>query len=342
MLMTTASAPAKQPIPVIDTDWRQQLRDAIRQPDELLRELGLEHSADFAALAKAHSLFRTLVPQAFLQRMQPGNTNDPLLRQVLPSPQEHQITAGFSSDPVADNAHSPVPGIIHKYHGRVLLITTGSCAVNCRYCFRREFNYADQQITGSRWQQCLNYIATNTDITEVIFSGGDPLIISTAKLQAMTNALQQLEHLKRLRLHTRLPIVIPDRVTPELIEWITALKLPLTLVLHINHANEIDSALAHRCQQLREAGCILLNQSVLLKDVNDNTASLVALSETLFNTGILPYYLNLLDRVNGAAHFLINDKTAKAIHVEMRQLLPGYLVPRLVRDDGSSISKLQM
>ena len=325
-----------------DNGWQQQLREAYREPLPLLEQLQLDSPEPLAKKAAAQSRFKMLVPRAFVERMRVGNYDDPLLRQVLPLGDECIEMDGFNKDPVADHENMPVPGIIHKYSGRILLILTGSCAVNCRYCFRREFDYQQQQITPSRWQACRDYINLDKSITEIIFSGGDPLMLRTSKLQKISNDLQEIPHIKRIRIHTRLPVVLPDRVNDNLCEWLNHIKYPVTIVLHINHAQEIDSNLTNACVKLRASGCQLLNQAVLLRGVNDSAKAQIALSEHLHEIKVLPYYLNLLDQVEGAAHFRVDDAVMMKIYSEMRQQLPGYLLPRLVRDDGNLVAKRQV
>ena len=310
--------------------WQQLWREAITQPRELLGMLGLEELA--AELPENDAGFALRVPRGFAARMVHGDACDPLLRQVLPIRAELDRTPGFLMDAVGDLDARVAHGVLHKYAGRALLIATGSCAVNCRYCFRRHFPYAQQSAAANRWREAVARIGADTSIEEVILSGGDPLSLSTAKLDELTTALQPLAHIKRLRIHTRLPIVLPERVDAELLGWLRHLPWPAALVLHANHANELDVNVAQACRALRASGVSLLNQSVLLKGVNDDEHVLCALSERLFACGVLPYYLHQLDRVAGAAHFAVDDERARLLIERLRGRLAGYLVPRLVRE----------
>lgn len=312
-------------------DWQTQMQQAVSDPLQLLQRLGLESLLPELS-ASAASQFRLRVPLAYVSRMQHGDSNDPLLRQVLPLTAEMQDVAGFSDDPIADQAHLRVPGLIHKYHGRVLLICTGSCAINCRYCFRRAFPYNDNSISPQHLQAALQYIAADASIHEVILSGGDPLSLANHKLVQLGAALLAIGHVRQLRVHTRLPVVLPDRVDSGLCDWLQTLSQPAVVVLHCNHAREIDASVRAACQRLRATGAMLLNQAVLLRGVNDSCADQIELAHALLGCGVLPYYLHQLDRVSGAAHFLVPDDRAKSIHAGMRAALPGYLLPRLVRD----------
>lgn len=311
-------------------DWRQALREAITDPAELLAALDL--SALAARLPADQAGFPMKVPRGFAARMRRGDAHDPLLRQVLPLDDELRRVEGFGIDAVGDLASRGATGVLHKYAGRVLLIATGSCAVHCRYCFRRHFPYAEETAARERWTPALDYIGADRSITEVILSGGDPLSLATSKLAELSAALSRISHIRRLRIHSRLPIVLPERVDPELLGWLSALPWPTTIVLHANHGNELDAAVASACQRLRSAGVPLLNQAVLLRGVNDTAEALQALSERLFELGVLPYYLHLLDRVHGSAHFEVADQPAQALLQQLRERLPGYLVPRLVRE----------
>jgi len=235
-----------------------------------------------------------------------------------------------------------VPGVLHKYHGRVLLMATGACAVHCRYCFRRHFPYAEANPVVDRWRQALDYIAGDDSIAEVILSGGDPLSMSDRRLADLTRRLDAIPHLRRLRLHTRLPIVLPERVNDELLDWLGATRLKTAVVVHANHANEIDSSVIAALSRLKASGAELLNQSVLLRGVNDSTEALMALSEKLFEAGVLPYYLHLLDKVQGAAHFEVEETAARCLMAELSRQVPGYLVPRLVREIPGAPGKVFM
>jgi len=318
--------------------WQDALKDLIRTPEALFQALELDTALLPAALTAAQS-FELRVPRAFVARMRKRDINDPLLRQVLPLGQEMLAEPGYSEDPLAEAASNPHPGLIHKYHGRVLLIVTGSCAINCRYCFRRHFPYADNRPGRADWQQALDYIRADNSIHEVIFSGGDPLNAPDSQLAWLVKQLEGIDHLTRLRIHTRLPIVIPSRITDDCLGWLTNNRFATSVVIHSNHANELDTEVGHALARLREAGVALLNQTVLLKGINDNTDTLVTLSERLFALGVLPYYLHLLDKVAGAAHFAIPLEQARALHQQLRHRLSGYLVPKLVQELPGQASK---
>jgi EF-P beta-lysylation protein EpmB len=311
--------------------WQQLWREAVTDPLELLDLLDLGHLAA-GLLPMADTGFALRVPRGFVARMRRGDPRDPLLLQVLPQAAELHAVPGFSSDAVGDLAARSAHGVLHKYQGRALLIATGSCAVNCRYCFRRHFPYAEQTAAAHRWHEAVTYIRDDASIEEAILSGGDPLSLSTPKLAEVTDALAPIPHLRRLRIHTRLPVVLPERVDDELLAWLRHLPWPVAVVLHANHANEIDAGVAQACARLRAAGANLLNQSVLLRGVNDTGDALAALSERLYACGVIPYYLHQLDRVAGAAHFAVDDAQARSLVEGLRGRLSGYLVPRLVRE----------
>jgi len=312
-------------------DWRRQWRESIRDPRELLAALGLEAHAGRISDAAA-AAFPLRVPRAFLARMRHGDPDDPLLRQVLPLRDEEALVPGFSFDAVGDFQARAGAGLLHKYQGRALLVTTGSCAVNCRYCFRRHFPYGEENAGADRWASAIEYLRADPSITEVLLSGGDPLSLSNERLRELGDALRTVPQLRRLRLHTRLPVVMPARVDATLVEWVGSLPWPVTVVLHANHANEFDAEVDAACARLRSAGATLLNQAVLLRGVNDSVEALAQLSERGFEGGVLPYYLHQLDRVQGAAHFEVPDEIALELHAGLAARLPGYLVPRLVRE----------
>ncbi|EIX9035891.1 EF-P beta-lysylation protein EpmB [Klebsiella oxytoca] len=319
-------------------DWLTQLADVVTSPDELLQLLNVDADANLLAGRDAKRLFALRVPRAFIARMEPGNPNDPLLRQVLTSQEEFIHAPGYSTDPLEEQ-HSVVPGLLHKYSNRALLLVKGGCAVNCRYCFRRHFPYAENQGTKRNWQKAMEYIAAHPELDEIIFSGGDPLMAKDHELDWLLTQLESIPHIKRLRIHSRLPIVIPARITDTLVARISASSLQVLLVNHINHANEIDTAFRRAMKSLRMAGVTLLNQSVLLRGVNDNARTLADLSNGLFDAGVMPYYLHVLDRVQGAAHFMVSDEEARAIMRELLTLVSGYLVPKLAREIGGEPSK---
>ena len=319
-------------------DWLTQLADVVTSPDELLHLLNVDADANLLAGRDAKRLFALRVPRAFIARMEPGNPNDPLLRQVLTSKEEFINAPGFSTDPLEEQ-HSVVPGLLHKYSNRALLLVKGGCAVNCRYCFRRHFPYAENQGNKRNWQQALEYISAHPQLDEIIFSGGDPLMAKDHELDWLLTQLESIPHIKRLRIHSRLPIVIPARITDTLVARIAASSLQVLLVNHVNHANEIDAAFRTSMRKLRMAGVTLLNQSVLLRGVNDNANTLADLSNALFDAGVMPYYLHVLDKVQGAAHFMVSDEEARAIVRELLTLVSGYLVPKLAREIGGEPSK---
>lgn len=281
-----------------------------------------------------------MVPRGFASRMRPGDPADPLLRQVLPLDAEGSNPPGFGADPVGDLHSRAGAGLLHKYHGRLLLITTGACAIHCRYCFRREFPYSAQHAGTDGWRSAVDYLRDHADIEEVILSGGDPLMLDTRRLAELTSRLAEISHIKRLRLHTRLPVVLPERIDEELLNWLADLPWHVVLVIHANHGREFDHAVRHALSELRTRGVHLLNQAVLLKGVNDNPDALIGLMKHGFDAGVLPYYLHLLDRVNGSAHFEVSERRAKALMDTLREKLPGYLVPRLVREIAGMPYKL--
>ena len=318
--------------------WQQAWREAVRDPRELLALLGLQR-AGLAISDAAAAQFPLRVPRGFVSRMRHGDPADALLRQVLPLDDEMNPVPGFSTDAVGDGAARAGRGVIRKYRGRALLVATGSCAINCRYCFRRHFPYAEETAAASGWREAVAAIAADPGIDEVILSGGDPLSLATSKLAELTGALAAIPHLRRLRIHSRLPVVLPERIDDDLLAWLAGLPWPVTVVLHANHANEFDAAVDGAMARLRAAGATLLNQAVLLRGVNDSEDALAELSERGFQAGVLPYYLHQLDRVDGAAHFEVPDARALALHAALRERLSGFLVPRLVREVAGDASK---
>jgi EF-P beta-lysylation protein EpmB len=310
--------------------WRELWREAITDAGELLAAVGLAGRPDL--LPPDDAGFPLRVPRGFVARMRPGDPNDPLLLQVLPRRAEHDTAEGFTVDAVGDMAAKAGHGLLHKYDGRALLIASGSCAVNCRYCFRRHFPYGEEIAAAAQWRDALAHVRADTSIREIILSGGDPLALATHKLAELTRGLADLPHVIRLRIHTRLPVVLPERVDAEFTDWLAHLPLQKVVVLHANHANEFDDTVDAACARLRDAGATLLNQSVLLHGVNDDADALVSLSERSFAAGVLPYYLHQLDKVAGAAHFEVDDAHALRLIDSLRGRLPGYLVPKLVRE----------
>ena len=327
--LTRQPTAASSPRPL--ASWQADFAAAVTDPAELASLLGLPESW-VAPAREAARMFPMRVPRSFVARMRRGDPTDPLLRQVLPVAEELEHTAGRSSDPLQEADARRAPGLLHKYRGRALLIATGACAMHCRYCFRREFPYEDQQSDTGRWHDALAALAADPSIEELILSGGDPLSLGDARLQSLSRALADIPQLRSLRLHTRNAVVLPSRVDDGLVEWIKGLPWRVTVVLHVNHAQELEGDAVEAIARLRSTGALLLNQSVLLRGVNDDAATLVALSKRLHELGVLPYYLHLTDAVNGTAHFDVDELRGRAIVDALARALPGYLVPRLVRE----------
>ncbi len=319
--------------------WQEAIANAFVSPEALVDYLELDRSLLPAAHAAARR-FGLRVPREFVDRMERGNPQDPLLLQVLPIGAELELRHGFVLDPVGDLAATPAAGILHKYHGRALLITTGACAVNCRYCFRRHFPYQDLSAHLDRWQSALDYLGRDTSIKEVILSGGDPMMITDSRLAELLRALEAIPHLTRLRIHTRMPIIVPQRVTEDILDELRRTRLNTVIVVHCNHARELTRQVCQALKKLEACGARLLNQSVLLKGVNDELETQIQLCESLFDAHVLPYYLHLLDPVQGAAHFNVNKKEAQLLCRLLRQQLPGYLVPQLVYEKAGERSKI--
>ena len=320
--------------------WQRELAEGITDPRELLAALGLPVALAEAA-ERAAGTFSMRVTRSLLSRMRHGDANDPLLRQVLPLGEELLETPGFVPDPLEEGAARRSASLLHKYSGRALIITTEACAVHCRYCFRREFPYSsDAGETGGRWSGALAIIAGDPSIEEVILSGGDPLSLGDARLTQLTDAIAAIPHVRRLRVHTRQPVMLPSRVDAGLLAWLSGIRLPVVMVLHVNHPNEIDEDVRDACAALRGAGVTLLNQSVLLRGVNDDLGTLQRLSRALADTGVMPYYLHLPDRVRGTAHFDVEEAEALRLVAGLSSTLSGYLVPRLVREVPGAASKV--
>lgn len=318
----------------VETHWQKELANCFTNLESLLNYLQIntqELAINVSQHSRARKLFAMRVPRPFADLMQIGNWHDPLLQQVLPQLAEFIEKPGFVSDPLQEQ-NNPHTGLIHKYKSRILLIVRGGCAVNCRYCFRRHFPYQENHLSSSEYQEVINYIQVDKQLNEVIFSGGDPLMAKDQHLAALAKQIDNIEHIKRLRIHTRLPVVIPSRINAEFLSWIAALSVKPIIVLHINHANEVSQALKEKCALLIQAGVTLLNQSVLLKGINDNADALEDLSEALFSAHIMPYYLHMFDPVKGASHFDVDNTQAKLIMAELIKRLPGFLLPKLVRE----------
>ncbi len=320
------------------SNWQQLLKQGINNTPELLSLLQLT-SADIADALLTPQPFKMRVPLGFVSRMQIGNPNDPLLRQVLPIVAEQASVSGYTLDPLQEAVSNPIPGLLQKYKSRVLLTISGACAINCRYCFRRHFPYSDNNPGMQGWAAAINYISERPDITEVIFSGGDPLTAPDTFLASLAEKIAHIPHVTTLRIHTRMPIVLPERINDEFLAWFTQSRLKPVLVTHCNHPQEIDASVMQAAKRLQQAGVLLLNQSVLLKGINDDAAILAALSNKLFECHILPYYLNLLDKVEGTSHFDLPQTEAIALHQALAALLPGYLVPKLIQEIPDRPSK---
>ena len=318
--------------------WQEEMQQLITDPAELLRCLELPDSLRPQA-QQAAALFPLRVPRSFVNKMRPGDLSDPLLQQVLPLGKELEMPVGFVEDPLQEASANQRKGIIHKYQGRVLLTVAPSCAINCRYCFRRHFPYQENNLSRNEWLGVFDVIRADTTIHEVIFSGGDPLVSSDKQLAWMVGEIEKIPHIRRIRFHTRLPVVIAQRIDESFIAWLAKVKLPLVFVLHINHAAEIDHALESAIAKLRLLGVQVLNQTVLLRGINDSIDVQVDLCEKLFASGVLPYYIHLLDKVTGAAHFDCSRNEALGLHQQMQLSLPGYLVPKLVCEEPSKGSK---
>ncbi|WP_437186401.1 EF-P beta-lysylation protein EpmB [Planctomicrobium sp. SH668] len=328
-------------VPGRNRDWQKSLANAIRDLPTLLESLGLS-SEVLPEFLDAESEFPLLVPESYQQRMEKGNFHDPLLMQVLPMAVENQQVIGFDHDPVGDDASRAAPGLLHKYHGRALLIAHGSCAIHCRYCFRRHFPYDQEPHSWESWQQALNVIRDDESLHEILLSGGDPLILSDRRLKQLIEALADIPHLRRLRIHSRLPIVLPERMTPELIALLTSTRLRTIFVVHANHARELEQDCAIALQSMVQSGMTVLNQAVLLKGVNDHVDALAELCERSVDLGVIPYYLHQLDRVQGAAHFEVPVETGRELIAALRSRLPGYAVPRYVWEEPGAPSKMPL
>jgi EF-P beta-lysylation protein EpmB len=321
----------------LHTSWQKELANVITDPKTLLEMVNISPK-NYQQHFTARKLFPVRVPRPLISRIRKGDINDPILKQVMPLDLEFSITDGYSQDPLEEH-DTVAPGLLHKYKHRVLMMVKTGCAINCRYCFRRHFPYADNSPNKVRWQQALSYIQNHSQINEIIFSGGDPLMASDEHLLWLINEIEQISHVKRLRIHTRLPIVIPQRITSALVNALAKTRLKPTIVFHINHANEIDNQVIQAIEPLINARIPLFNQSVLLKGINDNANILATLSEELFDIGIQPYYLHLFDKVQGVAHFDLTEAEAKKITLELMAILPGYLMPKLVREIAGEANK---
>lgn len=322
--------------------WQEELANGFKNPQELLDYLGLD-AASVNLSEAAHQAFNTRVPRGFAAKMRAGDINDPLLMQVLPISNEMLDIPGYSKDPLLEiGENNPIEGLLHKYPSRVLLTLTRGCAVHCRYCFRRHFDYQNNTPGKSGLPAMLDYIRANPAIKEVILSGGDPLLLPDDSLKIIIEQIAALDSVEILRIHTRMPIVLPSRMTTGLIKILQETRLQTLCVVHCNHPNELDNVIENQMRALAQSGTMVLNQSVLLKGINDDADILCALSYKLLKTGILPYYLHVLDKIAGAAHFDLEEKIACDLHETMRKSLPGYLLPRLVREVPGELSKMSV
>jgi EF-P beta-lysylation protein EpmB len=314
-----------------EVTWQVELARAVTDPVELLSLLELPLDLVESAREGSRS-FALRVPRPYIARMRRGDPFDPLLLQVLPLREEVAPQPGFTKDPVGDLEAMAIPGLLHKYHGRVLLVATGACPVHCRYCFRRHFPYASASAFPAHWERAIEYISARSSIAEVILSGGDPLMWHNGRLAELAGRLAKIRHLRRLRVHSRLPVAVPSRIDDGLLDALSGTRLKPVVVLHINHPNELDQDVEEAMRRACARGVTLLNQSVLLRGINDSVQTLATLSERVFAAGALPYYLHVLDRVEGAAHFEVGEAEAARLIEEVQRHLPGFLVPRLVRE----------
>jgi EF-P beta-lysylation protein EpmB len=323
--------------------WQQEFKAAIRDPSQLCRLLELPAEFATAAVGAANQ-FPLFAPRPFLAQIERGNPHDPLLRQILPLEAELSSPPGFSVDPVGDLAARRAPSLLHKYQGRALLITTGACAVHCRYCFRRHYPYSDGQSprSAAAWQPAMDAIAADASLREIILSGGDPLVLVDSLLAELAERLAAIPHVARLRIHTRLPLMIPQRIDGALLRWLRGTRLTPIMVIHANHPAELRGPAAGAISRLVDAGVPVLNQAVLLRGVNDDPDILTALCERLIELRAMPYYLHQLDRVAGAAHFEVSEKRGRKLIAELRRRLPGYAVPRYVSEMAGEPTKMPL
>lgn len=334
--------PARPPVttaPARLLHWQAELARGFRDRGELLATLKLSAADLGLAPAAATAAFPLRVPRGFVARMRPGDPGDPLLLQVLPAPAEELPTAGFVSDPVGDLASARTPGLLQKYAGRALLVTTGACAIHCRYCFRREYPYGEHSAAGGHLDGALAAIASDPSLEEIILSGGDPLVLADHRLEAVLNALDDLPHVRRIRLHSRVPVVLPERIDRRLLACLGGLRKRVVVVIHANHARELDAGVVSALRALGSVTGLVLNQSVLLKNVNDSAEAIIDLSHALFDAGVMPYYLHQMDPVSGAGHFVVADRKALQLMADVTARLPGYLVPKLVRETAGAPAK---
>lgn len=320
-------------------DWQKCLQETLSTPEMVSQALDLSEDT-LKSMLGGHALFNLKIPRTLLNRIEPRNPRDPVLLQFLPTRAETELKAGYLKDPLSEKDANPVPGVLHKFSHRLLLTVTQHCAIHCRYCFRRHFDYASNTPNRQNWQYSLDYIAQDPRIEEVILSGGDPLSLPDSYLQQMIERIAAIPHVKTLRIHTRFPIIIPQRITDEFLQIITGHRLNTVMVLHCNHANELDADVRLAATLIKAKGITLLNQSVLLREVNDTLEAQVLLNQGLFDAGILPYYLHVLDPIEGAHHYDVPEQEAIHLVKKLRDRLPGYCVPKLVRERSGEASKI--
>ncbi|MFK7864684.1 MAG: EF-P beta-lysylation protein EpmB [Pseudohongiellaceae bacterium] len=321
--------------------WQEILSELVTDPSELVSLLELDVSLKPLSLL-ANDQFPLKVPMPFVQKIAKGDWNDPLLRQIWPSRDEEEVDLTYVSDPLAEAKSNPVSGLLHKYHGRVLLTAAPHCAIHCRYCFRRHFDYEDNAPSRKAWQDCFDYITSDASIEEVILSGGDPLALADKQFGWLLEQIELIPHVNTVRIHSRLPLVIPQRITTELLQLLSNRRVNLVLVIHCNHAAELCRDSMEGLRTLAANGVTMLNQSVVLADVNDNVQDLSKLSRKLFSAGVLPYYLHLPDEVAGTKHFDVKTAKAKELIRAMQTRLPGYLVPKLVKEEAGKPAKTRI
>lgn len=336
----TACDPSAAGNPKPEVDWQTAIKRAIRSTSQLRKILGLPGASDGDGRGlEGERSFPTFVPWEFLSRIQPGDPADPLLRQVMPLPDEQLEQAGYHADPVGDLQAQVAGGVLQKYQGRALVITNGACGVHCRYCFRRQFPYSAAGSRSENWNPSIRFLRDHAEIQEVLLSGGDPLTVTDPKLDELIGMIEAIPHVRRLRIHTRMPIVIPQRVTPALTGRLARSRLAVWMVVHANHPRELDAHVLDRIAQLIDSGIPVLNQAVLLRGVNDDAETLIGLCQTLVDHRVQPYYLHQLDRVRGASHFEVPVAEGRRLINRLRESLPGYAVPTYVVEQSGERSK---
>jgi lysine 2,3-aminomutase len=314
--------------------WQRDLRESLRTAEDLA-DAGLIPREEVARYAPLLKKYQFLLPRYYAELIDRADRTCPIRLQAVPNLKELEEERDWTGDPLGDLSHKPVSRITHRYPNRALLHLTQNCSMYCRFCFRKTLlNELSPELFAGGLDPAVQYLSQHREIEEVIFSGGDPLFVSDESLRQVLQRLEFIPHLKRLRFHTRVPVTLPSRVTPELIGSIST-RLPIVIVLHYNHPRELTEESVAACQLLASSGATLLNQSVLLRGVNDSADVLASLSEGLFSAGILPYYLHHPDAAQGTSYFFISKEDGKRIYDEVRGRLSGYLVPRYVWDDGS-------